>query len=87
MSLWVRLTGTVLDYFVVGLAGVRLKNNAGVLALRNKADTADAAVIGKASMTANSIDSLTIPDGYDMIVGDDFTVTDSLTIEGRLHIV
>lgn len=36
------LAGTALSYFRIGYAGVRLKNNAGVLEIRNSGDSADA---------------------------------------------
>lgn len=44
MSMWNDILGTVNGYFRLGLAGVRLKNVAGDLAVRNAADAADAAV-------------------------------------------
>lgn len=40
--LWKDLVGTTLSYLRIGLNGPRLKNDAGNLALRNTADTADA---------------------------------------------
>lgn len=44
MAAWSNLAGTVMGYIRLGLAGVRLKDSAGVLAVRNAGDTADAAV-------------------------------------------
>jgi hypothetical protein len=35
------LIGTLRDYFRIGKSGVRLKNNAGVLEVRNAGDSAD----------------------------------------------
>jgi len=39
------LIGTARDYFRIGLSGVRLKNVAGVLSLRNAGDTLDASAV------------------------------------------
>jgi hypothetical protein len=44
MSLWLDLTGTVSSYLKIGLAGFRLKNVSGNLAVRNTDDTADAEI-------------------------------------------
>jgi hypothetical protein len=44
MSKWTDLLGTTASFFKLGLAGVRLKNNSGNLAVRNSGDTADAEV-------------------------------------------
>lgn len=42
MAWWGNIAGTALEYFRLGLSGVRLKNNAGALAVRNAGDSADA---------------------------------------------
>lgn len=44
MSLWMDLFGTTKAFFRLGVGGVRLKNNAGNLDVRNSGDSADAAV-------------------------------------------
>lgn len=44
MSTWSKIIGTQTGQFVLGLLGVRLKNNAGNLVVRNNADAADAEV-------------------------------------------
>lgn len=44
MSLWTNLAGTVLGYLRLGTSGVRIKNDAGKLAVRNSTDTADAEI-------------------------------------------
>lgn len=44
MAAWSNLAGTVLGYIRLGLTGVRLKNSAGELAVRNAGDTADAKI-------------------------------------------
>jgi len=44
MSLWMDLVGTTKSFLRLGLTGVRLKNNAGNLIVRNAGDTVDAAV-------------------------------------------
>lgn len=44
MSIFSDLLGTTKSYFKLGLTGVRLKNNAGDLIIRNTTDAADAAV-------------------------------------------
>lgn len=56
MSVWSDLLGTTQSFFRIGLTGVRLKNNAGALAVRNAADSADAAVTASAvNVSGNSI--------------------------------
>jgi hypothetical protein len=40
MSSWLKITGTQVGKFVLGLTGVTLKNNSGNLQVRNNADTA-----------------------------------------------
>ena len=44
MGIFQDLFGTTADFFRVGLAGSRLKNNAGALQVRNATDSADAAI-------------------------------------------
>lgn len=44
MAIWSNLAGTVLGYIRLGLTGVRIKNSAGELAVRDAGDTADAKV-------------------------------------------
>lgn len=44
MAIWSNLAGSVLGYIRLGLAGPRLKDSAGELAVRNAGDTADAKV-------------------------------------------
>lgn len=44
-ALWSNVAGTVLGYLRLGLTGVRLKNNAGSLHVRNAGDSADAVVL------------------------------------------
>ena len=57
MSLWLDLLGTTKSFLRIGLAGVRLKNNAGSLDVRNAGDTADAAVTAsKLNVSGDAID-------------------------------
>ncbi len=42
MATWSDIFGTTVGYLRLGLTGVRLKNSAGVLAVRNAGDSADA---------------------------------------------
>jgi len=57
MSLWMDLLGTTKSYFRLGLSGVRLKNLAGHLGIRNAGDTADAAVTAsKVNVSGDAID-------------------------------
>lgn len=49
MAAWSNLAGTVTGFLRLGLTGVRLKNEAGALAVRNAGDTAAAGVVGAAS--------------------------------------
>lgn len=58
MSLWTDLLGTTRAYFRIGLTGPRLKNDSGDLAVRNAADSADAALT--TSLLKNSGDSIEI---------------------------
>lgn len=51
MAIWSNLAGTVTGYLRLGLSGVRIKDAAGVLAVRNAGDTADAGVTGAPSAT------------------------------------
>lgn len=44
MAAWSNLAGTVTGFLRLGLSGVRLKNSAGELAVRNAGDTADAKI-------------------------------------------
>lgn len=44
MGKWIDLIGTSADYIRLGLTGIRLKNNAGNLDIRNAVDNADAAL-------------------------------------------
>lgn len=44
MASWLKITGTQVGKFILGLTGVTLKNNAGNLEVRNNADTAFADV-------------------------------------------
>ena len=57
MSLWLDLLGTTKSFLRIGLAGVRLKNNAGSLDVRNAGDTADAEITAsKVNVSGNAID-------------------------------
>jgi len=44
MASWLKITGTQVTKFIIGLAGVTLKNNSQNLVVRNHADTLDASV-------------------------------------------
>jgi hypothetical protein len=55
---WRDLAGTSVGSFILGLTGVKLKNNAGNLVIRNNGDTADAEIT--ASKLNNSGDSIVI---------------------------
>ena len=52
MASWLKITGTQVGKFILGLTGVTLKNNAGNLDVRNNADSAYANV-GLNSVTLN----------------------------------
>jgi hypothetical protein len=54
MASWLKITGTQVGKFILGLTGVTLKNNAGNLDVRNNADTAYADV---------NLDSVTLHGG------------------------
>lgn len=57
MALWMDLLGTSKSFLRLGFAGVRLKNNAGGLDVRNPGDTADAAVTtSKLNVSGDAID-------------------------------
>lgn len=57
MSLWLDLLGTTKSFLRIGLSGVRLKNNAGNLNVRNASDTADAEITAaKANVSGDAID-------------------------------
>jgi hypothetical protein len=57
MSIFSDLLGTTKAYFKIGTTGVRLKNNAGDLAVRNTGDTADAAITAsKVNMSGDALD-------------------------------
>jgi hypothetical protein len=58
MGFWSDLVGVTTNYFRIGTAGVRLKNNSGNLSVRNAGDSADASVT--ASTVNISGDGLTI---------------------------
>lgn len=59
MSSWQKLIGTQTGTFILGLLGVRLKNNAGSLQVRNNGDTAFADV-ELAKLKINDVDTVTI---------------------------
>lgn len=61
MGYFADLLGTTAAYFKLGLAGVRLKNNSGNLAVRNNADSADA------EMTASKVNV----SGDDLVLNSD----------------
>ena len=57
MAIWSNLAGTVTGFIRLGLTGVRLKNDAGTLAVRNADDTADSAVTAsKVNVSGDAID-------------------------------
>ena len=57
MGIFSDLLGTTKAYFKLGLAGVRLKNDSGNLAIRNTDDSADAALTAsKVNVSGQSID-------------------------------
>lgn len=59
MSSWQKLIGTQTGTFILGLLGVRLKNNSGSLQVRNNGDTAFADV-ELAKLKINDVDTVTI---------------------------
>ena len=59
MSTWMKLKGTQTGQFILGLLGVRLKNNAGSLQVRDNGDTAFADV-ELAKLKINDADTVTI---------------------------
>ena len=59
MSSWQKLIGTQTGTFILGLLGVRLKNNAGSLQVRDNGDTAFADV-ELAKLKINDVDTVTI---------------------------
>lgn len=57
MSIFSDLLGTTKSYFKIGTTGVRLKNNAGDLVIRNTGDSADAAVTAsKINVSGDALD-------------------------------
>lgn len=57
MSSWLKITGTQVGKFVLGLTGVTLKNSSGNLLVRNNADSADAEVTAsKVNISGNVLD-------------------------------
>ena len=57
MSIFSDLLGTTKAYFKIGTTGVRLKNNAGDLVIRNTGDSADAAITtSKVNMSGDVLD-------------------------------
>lgn len=57
MGIFQDLLGTTAAYFKLGLAGVRLKNTSGDLAVRNSGDTADAAITtSKVNVSGDALD-------------------------------
>jgi hypothetical protein len=48
---WSNFAGTVLGYVRLGFSGVRLKNSAGSLSIRNAGDSADAVVLPQSLAT------------------------------------
>lgn len=56
MAFWQDLTGTLNSFFKLGLTGVRLKNSAGNLAVRNSGDSADAEITtSKANISGDAL--------------------------------
>lgn len=80
MSIWKDILGTSAAYFRIGLSGVRLKNNAGNLEVRNAADAADAEL--KASKLTASGDSIVIDSGDDAL-----TISNNSAQSGALQII
>lgn len=80
MSMFSDLLGTLRSSFRIGLAGVRLKNSAGNLAVRNNADSADA------EMTASKVNV----SGADIVLDSDgnaLTVSRNGTQSGALQVI
>lgn len=79
MGIWSDLFGTSNSFFRLGLSGVRLKNSAGNLAVRNAADSADAEIT--ASRLLNT--------GNDVLIGTTnvLTVSKNATQAGALQII
>lgn len=59
MSTWMKLAGTQTGSFILGLLGVKLKNNSGSLQVRDNGDTAFADV-ELAKLKINDVDTVTI---------------------------
>jgi hypothetical protein len=55
MSTWIKTIGTQTGQFILGLTGVMLKNNAGDLVVRNRADSADASVTGSEFLASDDV--------------------------------
>lgn len=80
MSMFSDLLGTLRSSFRIGLAGVRLKNSAGNLVVRNNADSADAEV------TASKVSV----SGADIVLDSDgnaLTVSRNATQSGALQVI
>lgn len=60
MSTWMKITGTQVGKFILGLTGVTLKNSAGNLQVRNNADSAFASVATSAVDVTGSTYAVTI---------------------------
>lgn len=76
MSVWSKLIGTQAGQFILGLTGVRLKNNAGNLDVKNNADTAFADIKVHDAILHNT------SSGYDVTLetSDSTTGSYSLTL-------
>lgn len=79
MGIWSDLFGTSNSFFKLGLAGVRLKNNTGNLAVRNTADSADAEI------TTSKV----INTGSDVLIGTTnvLTISKNAAQSGALQII
>ena len=94
MAWWSNIAGTVTGYLRLGLSGVRLKNSAGNLLVRNAGDSADAEITAsKINISAPSSVRVSSANGYGSTntkirrftntqqnVGSDITYADSATL-------
>ena len=66
MAFWGNIAGTVTGYLRLGLSGVRLKNDAGVLAVRNAGDTAGASLSASGITTTADVGIRTSSPAYNL---------------------
>ena len=97
MAWWGNITGTVTGYLRLGLTGVRLKNSAGELAVRNAGDTADAPLKASAITLTGAVSTNTVyagptsgvaaVPGFRGVVHEDFSPHTSIEVSGSTQAI